>query len=302
MIPPELTPVILQALHDAGEKTPITRVEKMRWGRVSSSWRIVTGRRSYLLKYHTNPRPFLFSYEQYGLDALSAAGANTPTVLVAADSRDGSPGYCLQEWVYPGSAHQFVRRLGAEMGRLLATVHRHGIETNRFGCGFHAKEGPVERWYANWAECLVDQRMRPRVMGMHPAGLLTDERRRGMERLMDRIPALIGDRQIAPALLHGDLHAQNVLCNREGEPVLIDPCVHWGDREGEIAYTTLWGGFSPGFYRAYNEEWPLDDGYKERRDLALLCDLLDVMAGGGAKNGIRIDATITRYVGYAGLT
>jgi fructosamine-3-kinase len=302
MIPPSLTSIVLSTLRDAGERTPISRVEQMRRGRVSSSWRIVTGRRSYLLKFHPNPRPYLYSYEQFGLGALRAAGARTPRVLAAADARDGEPAYCLQEWIAPGSTEQFARRLGPSMGEHLAAIHLVEPDTPGFGSGYDSVRGPCPRWFPIWAESFREGRLRPRIEAASAANALSAARRRGLERLLEKVDAILGSAGYRASLLHGDLHGANVLCDRQGRPVLIDPCVYWGDREAELAYTTLWGGFAPGFYRAYNAAWPLDEGYAERRDLYVVCDLLDAFAAGDSLYGRRIDEIVTRYVGYAGLT
>ena len=39
-----------------------------------------------------------------------------------------------------------------------------------------------------------------------------------------------------------------------GQPVLIDPDAVYGDREFDLAMTTIFGGFEPAFYQAYQQE------------------------------------------------
>ncbi len=56
---------------------------------------------------------------------------------------------------------------------------------------------------------------------------------------------------------------------------MIDPAVSYGHREADIAMTELFGGFSSRFYAAYEEVFPLDPGYGERRDLYNLYHLLN---------------------------
>jgi fructosamine-3-kinase len=47
--------------------------------------------------------------------------------------------------------------------------------------------------------------------------------------------------------------------------------------------TELFGGFSGDFYAAYNEAWPLDAGYRERKTLYNLYHILNHLNlfGGG---------------------
>ena len=66
-------------------------------------------------------------------------------------------------------------------------------------------------------------------------------------------------------MLHGDLWAGNYGGLSDGTPVIFDPAFYYGDREAELAMTTLFGGFSADFYSAYEEAYALDEGYAVRK-------------------------------------
>ena len=102
------------------------------------------------------------------------------------------------------------------------------------------------------------------------------------EKLKELLPQLI-DHQPQPSLLHGDLWGGNISFDRSGAPVIFDPALYYGDREADIAMTELFGGFSSAFYSAYNEAWPLDPGYPERKALYNLYHILNHLNifGGG---------------------
>ena len=78
-----------------------------------------------------------------------------------------------------------------------------------------------------------------------------------------------------PSLLHGDLWSGNYGYDEKGEPVIFDPAVYFGDRETDIAMTELFGGFSADFYDAYNEVYPLNAGYRVRKNLYNLYHILN---------------------------
>jgi fructosamine-3-kinase len=78
-----------------------------------------------------------------------------------------------------------------------------------------------------------------------------------------------------PSLLHGDLWSGNCITGNDGEAWLIDPAVSVGNFEADLAMTELFGGFPYSFYGAYNEINPIDQGYRERRELYNLYHLLN---------------------------
>src|SRR5205085_2514108 len=106
---------------------------------------------------------------------------------------------------------------------------------------------------------------------------LAGDRAGRMERLLSRLDDFLDDRVSTPALLHGDLWGGNFIVGPGGAPALIDPAVYYGDREAEMAFTSLFGGFPEAFYRAYEAAWPLPEGWQERRDLYNLYHLLNHM-------------------------
>lgn len=59
-----------------------------------------------------------------------------------------------------------------------------------------------------------------------------------------------------------------------GKAALIDPAAYYGHREVDIAMSTLFGRFSPEFYKSYNQAWPMESGWEERLDIYNLYPLL----------------------------
>jgi fructosamine-3-kinase len=111
---------------------------------------------------------------------------------------------------------------------------------------------------------------------------------------MTRLPDLLP--QASPSLIHGDLWSGNVLFRAKG-PALVDPACAYADREMEFGITTLFGGLSSRAFRAYEEVWPLPEGWRERNPLYQLYHLLNhaVLFGGHYAGDARRIAS--RYVG-----
>ncbi len=163
----------------------------------------------------------------------------------------------------------------SRLGTQLAALHR--CSHNSFGwirdntIGSTAQINTYESdWIVFWREHRL--RFQLELVG-HSAE--TESLQRSAGRLLDRLPSFFANYRPAPSLLHGDLWGGNAAVMADGEPVLFDPAVYYGDREADLAMTELFGGFPPAFYAAYQDAWPLDRGYAKRRDLYNLYHVLN---------------------------
>ena len=92
--------------------------------------------------------------------------------------------------------------------------------------------------------------------------------------MLKRLPIFFENYSPVESLLHGDLWGGNWACS-EGQPVIFDPAVYYGDRETDLAMTRVFGGFGKAFYEAYESSWPLQPGNRERMDLYQLYHVLN---------------------------
>jgi fructosamine-3-kinase len=89
----------------------------------------------------------------------------------------------------------------------------------------------------------------------------------GAQALLDQINSFFTTYTPHPSLLHGDLWGGNAGYDRDGTPFLFDPASYYGDREADLAFTYMFGGFSSAFYDAYEKEYPVDPGFRIRKTL-----------------------------------
>jgi fructosamine-3-kinase len=217
--------------------------------------------------------------EREGLEALRA----TRTVRVPAlleEGRDEERAWLLLEWLelVPLSAQS-----GAALGAALAALHR--VAQPRFGWerdNFIGGSVQVNGWSDDWIDFWRHKRLAPqlRLAAAHrfPSRLID----RG-ERLAADADAFFRSYSPAPSLLHGDLWGGNAAALADATPVVFDPAVYVGDREADLAMTTLFGGFPADFHAAYAAAWRPDDGCRERRDFYNVYHLLNhanLFAGG----------------------
>ncbi|MFC3503437.1 fructosamine kinase family protein [Micromonospora krabiensis] len=209
-----------------------------------------------------------FAAEAAGLRWLAEAGAvRVPEVLVSL------PGLLALEWVEPGEASPDAAE---RFGRELAALHRAGAPA--FGADWTGFIGALPQDNTPddgpWSEWFGRRRLRPYLDRSVANGALAAPDIGLVEQVVGRVGEFGGDEP--PARVHGDLWPGNVLWAADDRAWLVDPAAHGGHRETDLAQLALFGG-APHLDRilaAYQEVWPLDDGWRERVPLHQLHLLL----------------------------
>jgi fructosamine-3-kinase len=223
-------------------------------------------RREVFVKANAGAPRGMFSAEARGLAWLGEAQAIRVPRTIASDDQ-----VLVLEWVEPGRpAAGFDERLG----RALAALHRtapggFGLDHDNFIGSLPQMNAPADTWGAFYRS----MRLEPQVRRATDAGFLPPRLKRTFARLLPRLEERVGPAE-PPARLHGDLWNGNLLCDSEGAPCLVDPAVHGGHREVDLAMMRLFGGFSGRVFAAYAEDFPLAEGHLERVALHQLYPLL----------------------------
>lgn len=256
-------------------------------GCINQTYVIADRDQHYFVKLNESAVREMFAAEAEGLQALAASGAiRVPAPICWATH--GETAYLVLEYLPFGSGESdSADRLGAQ----LAALHRHTAP--RFGWHRDNTIGatpqintPCDDWPEFWRE----RRLRYQLQLAAQRGCGTALRTKG-ERLLDGVASLLTNHAPAAALLHGDLWSGNYATLASGQPVIFDPAVYYGDRETDLAMTELFGGFSPRFYAAYRDHYPLPDGYALRSQLYNLYHVLNhfnLFGGGYAAQAERV--------------
>ncbi|WP_339900272.1 fructosamine kinase family protein [uncultured Gilvimarinus sp.] len=217
----------------------------------------------FFIKVNANAE--LLEVEAKNLALLARAEVNTPHVI--GFNRFTDAGVLVLEYL-PLVASGDEQSLGQQ----LAKLHRKTAE--QYGLGYNNYIGSTLQQNSrsdSWAQFWWHNRLAPQLdMARRNRALMVDTRR--LKTLSDRL--LVGHQPLA-SLLHGDLWGGNKGYLRDGQPVLFDPACYLGDRETDLAFTLVFGGFGHGFYQSYREAWPLPDGGRGREPLYNLYHLLN---------------------------
>lgn len=285
-----MIPKTIRAGVEAALGTTIQTFTATSGGDINQAASIETNEGIAFLKWHRAPPAEMFLAEADGLARLADTEAvRVPTVLAVGDD------WLLLEWLPIVRGRRTIA--AARLGRQLAEMHRdtaetYGLERDNYIGLTPQYNGTYDDWVTFWRE----RRLLPQMKLAAEQGRLPDRRRRLLERLMARLTEWIPSHPPA-SLLHGDLWGGNWVILEGDAPALIDPAVYYGDRETDLAFTRLFGGFPDEFYAAYEEAWSLLAGHAERRDLYNIYHLLNHLNLFGGAYGASVDRILERYVG-----
>jgi len=267
----DLEQVIGELKRRSGIRVDINRVRSVVGGSINKAFCLLADPEPLFVKInaaHTLP---VFEAEVEGLEALrSAEGVSVPeTVDVGCV---GETSYLALRWVEFSSKIKSAEHL---LGVALAQQHRDIAE--QFGWHRENTIGATPQrntLMCNWSDFFRLERLGVQLELAVERGLPQQQLDQAYY-VMERLEWFFVGREPVASLLHGDLWSGNWGCDASGEPFIYDPAVYYGDREVDLAMTRLFGGFGDAFYSAYQNEWPLTDGWEARVDLYNLYHLLN---------------------------
>ncbi len=281
-IPQPLTDRVLEQLAAVlGQQVTFKQARGVGGGCIHHATRLETSVGVFFLKWNDRCASDLFLREAECLQELAKA-VHPPLVIpkvYAAAAVDEMPGFLVMEFLEPDRNHAISDE---RLGEGLAWLHRYTAD--RFGfyhnnyCGATVQDNC---WNTGWPDFFARQRIGFLVEKIRREGGFSPQELNVFEKLIFQIPSILPGKS-APALIHGDLWSGNYLLTENG-PALIDPASCFSDREMEFGMITLFGGFSPRFFAAYQAANPLPAGWRERSRLYQLYHLLNhyLLFGGG---------------------
>ncbi len=256
----------------------LAEVRAVSGGCISDANRVAVGAArggTKLLFVKRNDESFLdnFRCEMDGLVRLREPAAIAVPQPIAVGAAQGSA-WLVTEWIDPGA-----RRVDffASFGRHLAELHRRtlgqriGLDRDNYLGSARQCNSAKDRWPAFVAENRIGFQLR----WAKDQGLVSDPLADDCQRIIDAIDSLLEGREDRTSLLHGDLWSGNYLSDAEGQPVIIDPAIHYGCREAEFGMLRLFGSCPSEFFEAYHDAFPLPDGWQRRVRVYVLYHLLN---------------------------
>ncbi len=231
--------------------------------------------------------PNMFKKEAMGLNLL--AEANVLRVPKAIDNGvEENMGYLLLEHISSsGKAEDFWKNFGVK----LAQLHKNSQPT--FGLNYDNYIGSLPQYNQTTTEdpatFFIEKRLEPQLKLARE----NDYKFSGTDSFFKNIQDVIPKEK--PALIHGDLWNGNFMTDENGQACLIDPAVCFAPREMDIAMMHLFSGFAEELFTAYNQEFKLEDDWKDRLKIWQLYYLLVHLNLFGESYYSSVDQIISHY-------
>ncbi len=271
MLPPEILEAV--ASFSREKFTPSFQLisnDSLSGGCINHVHRITSSHGDFCLKFNQKASfPGMFECEAFGLNLLKESDTlRVPSVIHTGEN--GEYTYILLEFIASGKK---ISTFMEDFGHSLASMHLNSHDY--FGLdhdNYMGSQPQSNVQHDQWINFFIEERLERQIAVARNSGHLVQEHIGSFQRLFARLERILPNEP--PALLHGDLWNGNYMVSEEGKACLIDPAVYYGNREAELAMTTLFGGFDPAFYESYHETYPLQKGWKERLPLYQLYPLL----------------------------
>lgn len=222
---------------------------------------------NYFVKQYENGK--MHEAEANGLNELKTANSiRIPRVLKFNES------FLILEYIESAKpVANFMEKFGQQLALLHKNLYaQYGyFEDNFIGSTDQINVPQNDKW----AEFYLENRIMYQFRLTEKNGHATEELKSGIKLIEKSIDKILDGSNEPPTLIHGDLWGGNYISDQRGNPCLIDPAVYYGHREAELAMTKLFGGFDNKFYSAYNEEYPLKEGWEYRENLYKLYHILN---------------------------
>jgi fructosamine-3-kinase len=293
MFSPKLEITILDTLKNSGiVSNKIEQIKRISGGSINQTFQLKLEKESVFIKLNQRSAfPKMFELEQMGLDLLRKhTSLKVPEVIGIGYFEDQS--FLLLEYLEKGREKKGI---WTSFGKGLADLHAcksdfHGLEYQNYIGSLPQPNQKKE----SWVEFFAESRLLFQSKMAYDRALISQQTMMQIEKLCEKLETLFPTEDAS--LLHGDLWSGNFLCTEGEGAALLDPAVYFGNREMDIAMSHLFGGFQAEFYQAYNEAYPLQEGWEERIELCNLYPLLVHVNLFGEAYSNRVQTALKRFL------
>ncbi|MFA9418926.1 MAG: fructosamine kinase family protein [Gammaproteobacteria bacterium] len=238
-------------------------------GDINRAYRLSDGSRQFFVKINDIERLPMFEAEMHGLNEIRDSDSIRCPQPIGCGVTDAFAFIVMEFLDLSGSMDEI--RYAQQLAKM------HLFQQQQFGYPIDNTIGSSSQpntYNQDWVSFWQQQRLGYQLSLARSNGFGSELFDTGM-RLNQQIGSLFSNYSPDASLLHGDLWGGNQGADSTGNPVIYDPAVYYGDHEADLAMMELFGRPRRQFFDAYNEVFPIDPGYAQRRELYNLYHILN---------------------------
>ena len=247
--------------------------------KLNLAFKISNGKQNYFVKLNSKEKLTHFRAEAYSLTQLKKlTNIACPDIITLGTSLDRS--FLVLDYIEFGQAKPV---LWYQLGQQLAQMHQE-TSHGQFGWQYDNYIGNTiqpNNWSSNWRTFFSEQRIAWQLQLLSEKSILLGN----INHIANICHDALLHHYVTPCLVHGDLWQGNTGFTIE-QGIIFDPACYYGDREVDIAMTELFGQFPLDFYRGYQAQYPLCEGYDQRK---LVYNFYHILNHANIFGGIYID-------------
>jgi len=252
-----------------GQKIGSLKASPVSGGDINRAYRLSDGEQQFFIKINNIERLPMFEAEMHGLNEIRASGSiRCPQPITCGVT--GRFAFIVMELLdLSGSIDETL------FAQQLASMHL--CQGPRFGYPIDNTIGSTPQlntYEQDWVSFWQKHRLGYQLSLARKNGFGGDLYDSGMH-LNQRLGAFFSGYTPIASLLHGDLWSGNQAADSAANPVIYDPACYYGDHEADLAMMELFGRPKPLFFEVYNDVFPIEAGYTQRRDLYNLYHILN---------------------------
>ena len=245
----------------------IKKISQLGGGSINSVFLVELEKSRIVLKINDSLKfPGMFENEKKGLLKLNESGVKTPQVIF--EIAKGNLAFLALEYIPNGNFGNWEL-----FGEKLAVLHMNKNEF--FGLDYDNYIGSlrqINKKENNWKGFYSNQRLLHLTKFAFNKKLISKTDSKKMEELCLKLNTYIPFTE--PSLIHGDLWSGNLIFDKQGKPVFIDPAIYYGHPEMDWAMLSLFGSYPETAMKSYCNIIPLENNYFEREKIYQLYPLL----------------------------
>ena len=261
----DLKPINNIILSHFGEKPK--QISILNGGDINQVFKVELYNQNLVIKLNNSKElPQLFEKEKKGLELLYQSNFIIPKPHLNGTYEKYD--YLIMDYIETGTNLNWN-----VFGEKLAQLHQ--LERKNFGLDHNNYIGSltqVNDQCNEWIEFYTNHRLLALTAKARDQGLFERKHCLWIEKLCQKLDELIPT--CNPSLIHGDLWSGNLLADKSGQPVLIDPAVYYGHPEMDWAMLSLFGSYPEEAMKSYLNIANLEVGFEHRKEIHQLYPLL----------------------------